>query len=152
MSAIVMFPLNLDSGQELHPGSVADLQGILAHCQPPLLELDPAETGGRHSMHTRGPSTWRLIQQMQQCAATHWAANTRGSPHEESAELTIVVPACRATLSRESVEIVSHCCTHTWHHPPKEKVELAKLVVPTHRAAHTQGCPVWSELGVHTRP
>lgn len=53
-----------------HPSSVTDLQGTLACFQPLVLELDPAGTGGHYSTHTKGPSTWRLIQQVQQCAAS----------------------------------------------------------------------------------
>lgn len=44
-----MFTLHMDSWQELHPHSLPDLQGSVAHPQPLLLELDPAETGGQNT-------------------------------------------------------------------------------------------------------
>lgn len=53
---LLTFSLNLDSRWELHPGSLADLQGAIACSQLPLLELDPAEIGEYQSVHTRGPS------------------------------------------------------------------------------------------------
>lgn len=58
VSAIVHAALHMDSWQELHPGPLMTLQGAVAHPQPLLLELDQAETGRRHSMHTNGPSSW----------------------------------------------------------------------------------------------
>lgn len=57
VSAIVHAPLLMDSWQELHPGPLMTLQGDVAHPQPLLLELDQAETGRHHSMHTNGPSS-----------------------------------------------------------------------------------------------
>lgn len=64
---LFMFPLPLGSGQELHPDSLASLQGLcsMSPDTPTLTpELDPAGTGGHQDMHTKTPSTQRLIQQI----------------------------------------------------------------------------------------
>lgn len=81
MNTIVSLPLNLASGQELYPGSLADLQGAIARPQPPQLELDPAETGV--PLHAyKGSVSQKLIQQVQQSADLHfpWTGHTRSSP------------------------------------------------------------------------
>ena len=118
------FVLNMDSRRRPHPGTLADLQ-----CpQPDFLELTPAETEGRHSMHTSGPSTQRLTQQVEHGAAlyTHWVMHTWVSPPAESEELA---KCCgihlQAILSREYVEIVGQLCVHIGLTLP-ESVELAK--------------------------
>lgn len=68
--SLFMYPLNVDRGRRLHPGSLAEVQGPEAYPQPPLLELDPIEIGGT------------LIQWVQQDAAscTHWATCMQSSP------------------------------------------------------------------------
>lgn len=78
---IVSFPLNLASGHELYPGSLAGLQGTIACPQPPQLELDPAETGMPLRAY-KGLFSQRLIQQVQQAAALHfsWTSHTKGYP------------------------------------------------------------------------
>lgn len=80
-STIVL--ISLECGLQMGSPSrcLATLQGTVAHPQPPLLNLGPAETRGCQSMNIRDSSIWRLIQQTQQGGAscTHWAVPTIGS-------------------------------------------------------------------------
>lgn len=66
--------------------------------QLPLLELAPTGTGSHHSMHKQVPSTWKLIQRVQQGAAAHnhWATCT-----------------CRTAPLRKSAELAGYCSAHT---------------------------------------
>lgn len=107
-----MFPPHLDSEQELYPGSLAKLQGAVARPQPPLPDLDPAGTGGRHSAQTRGPSTWRLIQWVT-------AGRCRVLQCLERAQNQQSATLCTrwAALSGESVELVGWCDAHTQSSP-----------------------------------
>lgn len=102
--------------------------------QPPL--LDPAETG-HHSVPTRSSSTRRVIQRVQQGAAshTHWAAPTRG------------FPACRANEMLQYLPVGLHCPEKVWRSwgapvcsrgaaPAKVCVEPAKFC-----GTHVQDCP-----------
>lgn len=59
-------------------------------------------------------------------------------PHLERvwSQQNAVIPACRAALSRESLEIMEFSCAYMWCCPTCRDVELAKCC-----GAHMQGCP-----------
>lgn len=69
-----MFPLHMNSRWELPPVSLDYMQETMECPQPPLLELDPEERGGCHSICTRGLSKRIMMERIWQGAAlyTHW--------------------------------------------------------------------------------
>lgn len=97
LAPFFMFPLHVDSRHVLHPGSLTDLKCTVVCSLSPFLELNPAETGGHHSMHNK--STQRLIQWIWLCAAlcTHWATWTCRASHLDrvSSQQNVAIPTCK---------------------------------------------------------
>lgn len=89
--------------QQKHEGTIACMQGAAA----------PMDWSSRYS--------WVLL-----CTPTRLHMHT-GLSHLESMELpNAMAPTCRATLSKEIMQIVGCYCILTWGCPPGETVELAK--------------------------
>lgn len=103
-----MFPLNMNSRWEFRPGSLADVQDTAARPQPPLLEAEPTERGGRQSSQTRGPSTPQTdpVGTAGCCFGPPLAVHTRGPLSESiSCQQNTAVLACRATVPEKGERV-----------------------------------------------
>lgn len=87
---------------------------LAGHCSMSLA----TPTRVRPSMHTRGPFSQTLIQQVQQGAilSSHLTVHTRGFPclKRVQSQQNAAVPICRAMLSRERADIVGCYCVLRW--------------------------------------
>lgn len=124
-----MFPLNMDSRWEFHPGSLADVQDTAARPQPPLLEAEPTERGGRQSSQTRGPSTPQTdpVGTAECCFGPPLAVHTRG-PLSEREYIVPTKHSCtclQGYCARERGESGVLPCAPMGLPPPGESVEPA---------------------------
>lgn len=136
------FPLNVDSGSELHPASLTHLQ---APATPPRVRSNRNRRAPWHAY--KGPLYLRLIQQVEQGVAshTHWAAH-KGLPCLErvQSQQNAAVPASRTTLSRKCRDSGALLHLHMGLPPLEESAELAKLCPRQNEwgsAMCLKGCP-----------